>query len=490
MKITELIEKKPWTAWILFIGTIVIVFLVGWLGASIMERRNEAMMQYQIVKPIADWEPRNEVWGENYPREYETYKSTKDTTYLSKYGGNKKRDLLEEDPLNVVLWAGYAFSRDYNQARGHYYAINDIRNTLRTAVPQPATCWSCKSPDVPRLMNIMGPAKFYKGSWDSLGHEIVNNIGCQDCHDPKTMNLRITRPALAEAWQRQGKDINNATRQEMRSLVCAQCHVEYYFKGKVEKYLTFPWDKGFSADAMEAYYDSVGHVDFVHKLSKAPILKAQHPDYELYRTGIHAERGVACADCHMPYKNEGGVKFTNHKIASPLENISGSCQICHRESEQTLTKNVSDRQDKITELKQLAEKSIVAAHIEAAAAYKAGADSAELVPALKLIRHAQWRWDWVSAANAVGFHSPLEGARVLGTSIQKAEEARRFITQVLIKHNASPVVAFPDLSTKAKAQAYIGLDMKKLSDEKTEWRKKILPVWNAKAKERQGDVKY
>ncbi len=490
MKITELIEKKPWTAWLLFSGTIVIVFLVGWLGASIMERRSEALMQYQIAKPIADWEPRNEVWGENYPREYETYKSTKDTTYLSKYGGNKKRDLLEEDPLNIVLWAGYAFSREYNQARGHYYAISDIRNTLRTAVPQPATCWSCKSPDVPRLMNIMGPANFYKGSWDSLGHEIVNNIGCQDCHDPKTMNLRITRPALAEAWLRQGKDINDATRQEMRSLVCAQCHVEYYFKGKVEKYLTFPWDKGFSADAMEAYYDSVGHVDFVHKLSKAPILKAQHPDYELYRTGIHAERGVSCADCHMPYKNEGGVKFTNHKIASPLENISGSCQVCHRESEQTLTKNVSDRQDKIMELKLLAEKALVAAHIEAAAAYNAGADSSELVPALKHIRSAQWRWDWVSAANAVGFHSPLEGARVLGTSIQKAEEARRFITQVLIKHNASPIVPFPDLSTKAKAQAYIGLDMKKLNEEKTEWRKKVLPTWDAKAKERQGDVKY
>jgi len=488
MKITEIIEKKPWVAWALFCGTIVAVFLVGWLGASIMERRSEAAMQYQYVKPIAEWEPRNEVWGENFPREYETYKSTEDTTYRSKYGGNLKRDLLEEDPLNVVLWAGYAFSRDYNQARGHYYAINDIRNTLRTGVPQPATCWSCKSPDVPRLINKMGAANFYKGSWDSLGHEVVNNIGCQDCHDPKSMNLRITRPALAEAWQRQGKDINKATRQEMRSLVCAQCHVEYYFKGKTEKYLTFPWDKGFSADQMEAYYDSVGHIDFVHKLSKAPILKAQHPDYELYRTGIHAERGVSCADCHMPYKNEGGVKFTNHKIASPLENIAGSCQVCHRESEQTLTKNVNDRQDKINELKLLAEKAIVSAHIEAAAAYKAGADSTELVPALKLIRHAQWRWDWVAAANAVGFHSPLEGARVLGTSIQKAEEARRFIVQVLIKHKASPVVPFPDLSTKAKAQAFIGLDLKKLEADKAEWRKKTLPVWDAKAKERQGGV--
>lgn len=490
MKITELIGKHPWLAWVLFGGTAVIVFLVGWLGASIMERRNEAYIQYQMVKPIADWEPRNEVWGENFPREFETYRSTTDTSFLSKYGGSKKHDLLDEDPLNVVLWAGYAFAREYNQARGHYYAINDIRNTLRTAVPQPATCWSCKSTDVPRLMNKMGPANFYKDSWDSLGHEVVNNIGCQDCHDPKTMNLRITRPALAEAWARQGKDINTATRQEMRSLVCAQCHVEYYFKGKKEKYLTFPWDKGFSAGAMEEYYEEVGHIDFVHLLSKTPILKAQHPDYELYRTGIHAERGVSCADCHMPYKNEGGVKFTNHKIASPLENIAGSCQVCHRESEETLIKNVNDRQDKVMEVKLLAEQALVAAHIEAAAAYKAGADSSELVPALKLIRSAQWRWDWVSAANAVGFHSPLEAARVLSTSIQRAEEARRFITQVLIRHNVSPIVPMPDLSTKAKAQAYIGLNMPKLQAEKTDWKKKVLPVWDAKATERQGTGNY
>jgi nitrite reductase (cytochrome c-552) len=486
MKISELINQKPSFAWFLFGATVIIVFLIGWLAASIMERRSEALMQYQVVKPIADWEPRNEVWGENYPRQYETYASTVDTSFTSKFGGNSVRDLLAEDPLNVVLWAGYAFSRDYNQARGHYYAIKDIRSTLRTAVKQPATCWSCKSPDVPRMMNLMGPARFYRSPWDSLGHEIVNNIGCQDCHDPKTLNLRVTRQALAEAWARQGKDINKATRQEMRSLVCAQCHVEYYFKGKVESYLTFPWDKGFSADAMEAYYDSVKHVDFVHKLSKAPMLKSQHPDYELYRTGIHAERGVSCSDCHMPYKSEGGVKFTNHKISSPLENIAGSCLVCHRESEQTLMKNVTDRQDKITELKHLAERALVSAHVEAAAAYKAGADSAELAPALKLIRHAQWRWDWVSAANGVGFHSPLEAARVLGTSIQKAEEARRFIVQVLIKHKAPTTVPFPDLSTKAKAQAFIGLDMPKLNAEKAEFIKTRVPEWDKKAAEREG----
>lgn len=310
-------KRKPWVNWLLFIATVIVVFLLGLLANSVIERRSESKLYFQMVKEIPDWEPRNEVWGENFPREYETYASTLDTSFSSPHGGSAKVDYLEKYPELVVMWAGYAFSRDYNQGRGHYYAIQDIRQTLRTDVPQPATCWTCKSPDVPRMMQEIGVEKFYAGTWAEFGHEIVNNIGCQDCHDPKTMNLRITRPALAEAFQRRGKDINQATHQEMRSLVCAQCHVEYYFKGD-GKYLTFPWDKGFSADEMEAYYDEVQHVDWVHKLSKTPMLKAQHPDYELYMTGIHADRGVSCADCHMPYKRDGGMKFTNHKIQSRL----------------------------------------------------------------------------------------------------------------------------------------------------------------------------
>ncbi len=480
-KIIDIIQEKPWVGWALFFGTIVIVFFVGLFGASIMERRTEAMVAYKMVKPIKEWEPRNEVWGENFPKEYETYASTADTTFASKHGGSATVDYLEKYPELVVMWAGYAFSRDYNQGRGHYHAIEDIRNTLRTAVPQPATCWSCKSTDVPRLINKMGAANFYKSKWSDLGHEVVNNIGCQDCHDPKTMNLRITRPALVEAFQRQGRDITKATHQEMRSLVCAQCHVEYYFKGKEEKYLTFPWDKGFSAEDMEKYYDEVEHVDFVHALSKTPILKAQHPDYEMYMTGIHAQRGVSCADCHMPYRSEGGVKFTDHKIQSPLNNIANSCQVCHRESEQTLAQNVYDRQDRIEELRRLAEKSLAVAHLEAKYAWDKGATEPEMKPVLALLRKSQWRWDWVAAANALGFHSPVEAARTLGNSIQMAEEARVILARVLAKHGVTDAPPVADFSTKAKAQALIGLDMAKLRADKATFKKDVLPQWDAKA---------
>ena len=483
-KIKDIVAEKPWIGWLLYLITIVIVFLIGLLGSSIVERRSEANLILQNVKPIADWEPRNEVWGENYPREYESYISTLDTTFASKHGGAKKIDMLERYPDMVVLWAGYAFSRSYNQGRGHYYAIKDIRNTFRVDVPQPSTCYACKSTDVPRVMNKFGIAEFYKKPFKEMGGEIANAIGCQDCHDSKTMNLRITRPALVEAFDRQGKDITKSTHQEMRSLVCAQCHVEYYFKGKEDKYLTFPWDKGFTVENIEQYYDSVKHVDFVHSLSKVPILKAQHPDYEIFKMGIHSERGLACADCHMPYKSTGGVKFTDHHIQSPLNNISNSCQVCHRETETTLLNNVYDRQDKVLELSQISTRSLVKAHIEAKTAWENGANEEQMKPVLELIRQAQWRWDFVSASHGGSFHAPLECARILGNSIERSEKARVLLSEILTKQNVKLPVQYPDLSTKEKAQEYIGLDIKKMAEDKKVFLETVVPLWDKQAEER------
>jgi nitrite reductase (cytochrome c-552) len=472
---------------------VVVVFLIGLLASSILERKTEAVYTLQMVKPINEWEPRNEVWGENFPREYESYLKTLETDYASKHGGSKMIDYLEKYPELVVLWAGYGFSKDYNQGRGHAYAIEDIRKTLRTGgneiSPMPATCWTCKSTDVPRLMNEMGIENLYKGKWIDLGHQVVNPIGCQDCHDPKTMNLRITRPALVEAFKRQGKDVSQFSRQEMRSLVCAQCHVEYYFKGKEEKYLTFPWDNGFSADAMEEYFDNIEFSDWTHALSKAPMLKAQHPDYELFKTGIHAIRGVSCSDCHMPYKSEGGVKFTDHHIQSPLNNVANTCQVCHREETDRLMQDVYDRQDRIEELRRIAEKTIAAAHIEAKVAWDNGATKEQMKNILTLIRHAQWRWDWVAAANGLGFHSPVEALRVLGTSIQKGEQARRELAALFLKMGWKYPVKLPDISTKEKVQDFIGLDMKMLREDKQEFLKTTAVHWDEKAKERQGTLK-
>ncbi len=496
--INQRIKEKPMLGWLLFLVTVIVVVLLAVFATSIFERKNEAFYTMQMVKPIADDEARNEVWGENFPREYETYRKTLETNFASKHGGSVMTDYLEKYPELVVMWAGYGFSKDYSQGRGHGYAIEDIRNTLRTGgnvdSPMPATCWTCKSPDVPRVMEKVGIAEFYKGTWKEKGHDIVNPIGCGDCHDNKTMALKISRPALVEAFERQGKKMEDFSRQEMRSLVCAQCHVEYYFdKKKVEgaQYLTFPWDKGFSAEDMEKYYDEIEFSDWTHKLSKAPMLKAQHPDYELFMTGVHAKRGVSCTDCHMPYKSEGGVKFTDHHIQSPLANVANSCQVCHREETATLLTDVYERQDKIEELRRIAEKGLAASHLEAKIAWDNNATEAEMKPILTLIRHAQWRWDWVAAANGLGFHSPVEAMRVLGTSLDKIGEARKELALVLVKKGLKYPVNLPDISTKDKAQAVIGLDMEKLKADKADLLKTTAVEWDKKAKERQGSlIKY
>lgn len=486
--IQTLIKDKPIVGWILFFVTVVVVFLLGLLASSIVERRNEAIYAYTPKVELDEWQADNEAWGVYFPREYQSYMKTSETSFRSKYNGSAMIDMLEVDPRLVILWAGYGFSKDYSQGRGHYYAVDDVRNTLRTGAPMgekkspmPNTCWSCKSPDVPRLMAENGVANFYKGTWEQKGTEINYPIGCADCHDEKTMNLQISRPALIEAFQHTGKDITKASYQEMRSLVCAQCHVEYYFnkKNPVEgvPYLTFPWDKGMSADAMEEYYDAINFSDWTHQLSKAPMLKAQHPGYEVYLTGVHAERGVSCADCHMPYMSEGGQKFTDHHIQSPLNNVANSCQVCHREETSQLIADVYERQDRIIENRNKLEELLVRAHVEAKTAWDLGASEDAMQEALKNIRHAQWRWDYAAASHGASFHSPVEISRVIASGIVIVQEARLELSRILTSLGYNEEVPYPDIETKAKAQLYIGLPMDELNREKKVFKETVIPEW-------------
>jgi nitrite reductase (cytochrome c-552) len=493
--IQESVGKKPLLGWLIFLITLVVVFLLGLLASSIMERRAESVYAYTPQVKHGQWEPRNEVWGENFPREFQSYYQTADTSFRSKYNGSAMIDMLEVDPRLVVLWAGYDFAKDYNQGRGHYYAIDDLRNTLRTGGPtsdkdgpMPSTCWTCKSTDVPRLMNEIGVAEYYKGKWSSKGHEVVNPIGCADCHDAETMNLRITRPYLIEAFEKMGKDINKATHQEMRSLVCAQCHVEYYFnKNRVEgsAFVQLPWDKGMGVEQMEEYYDEMDFKDWTHALSKAPMLKAQHPGYEVYMKGIHADRGVSCADCHMPYKSEGGQKFTDHHIQSPLNNVANSCQVCHREETDKLIENVYTRQDQIIHNRDKLEELLVRAHVEAKKAWDLGANEEEMKPVLMAIRHAQWRWDYAAASHGGSFHAPTETSRIITTGVERVQEARIALVRIFNKYGFTGEVPYPDITTKAKAQEFIGLPMDKLIEEKETFKKNLLPEWDKKAKERE-----
>jgi nitrite reductase (cytochrome c-552) len=489
--------RKPWVNWVLFFSTVVIVFLLGLLASSIINRKAEREYVYKPKVRVNDWEPRNAVWGENFPREYQSYLKTKDTSFRSEFNGSAMIDELERDPRMVVLWAGYAFSKEYSQSRGHYYAITDIRNSLRTGAPkgpddgpQPNTCWTCKGPDVPRLMMDKGVTNFYKGKWASLGDQVVNYIGCADCHDPVTMDLRISRPALVEAFKAMGKDITKSTHQEMRSLVCAQCHVEYFFDkhrkdAEGVAYLTFPWKYGTTADSALKYYNEIKFSDYTQQLSKTPTLKAQHPDYELFMTGIHADRGVACADCHMPYVKEGGQKFTSHRIVSPLANIAGTCQTCHRESEESLRENVYERQEKVKEIRDKLEIELVRAHLEAKAAWEAGATDKEMEAPLDKIRSGQWYWDYATASHGASFHSPVEVSRIIGNGMHETQDARVMLARILAKFGNNKEIPYPDIATKDKAQKFIGLDMIQLRKEKQDFLKNIIPGWDKAAKERE-----
>jgi len=487
-KLAEAIKRRPAIGWGIFAVVMVAVFLLGLLAASVTERRAEIATLFNNKKiEITGINPHNEQWGVNYPREYNTWKMTQNMDFKSKHLGNMPEDVLETRPEMVVLWAGYAFSRDYSAPRGHMHAIEDMTNTLRTGTPengegdlQPGTCWTCKSPDVPRLMHEKGIEEYYKAKWSEWGAEVVNPIGCADCHDPQTMNLTITRPALIEAFQRQGKDITQATPQEMRSLVCAQCHVEYYFT-KDGKYLTFPWDGGMTVESMEEYYDNAEFSDWTHALSKAPMLKAQHPDYEIFLLGPHSQRGLSCADCHMPYMSEGGIKYSNHQIMSPLANVSNTCQTCHRDTEENLKNYVYQYQDKALEIRDRIEKELSKAHVMAKTAWEKGANDSEMAASLKLLRQAQWRWDFAVASHGASFHAPVETQRILAHSLDKSLLAQLELQKVLFSHGVTDV-QMPDISTKDKAQAFIGLDMKTLKDKKEEWKKTVVPQWIEKAR--------
>ena len=465
-------NRKPsrWISWLILIVCMVGVFGLSLLFASIMQRRGEATVQQPLVK-IAPMEVDSAKWAINFPREHSQYKMMADDTTRTLFGGSQPRDYLAETPANVILFSGYGFATEYRQARGHTFAVEDVTTTQRTTAKSVATCWSCKSPDVPRLMARLGESKvadpsaaslqqlvlagagdFYKEKFSHWTGEITHPIGCLDCHEPNTMALRISRPALIEAFQRQGKDINDVSHQEMRTLVCAQCHVEYYFKGE-GNYLTFPWDGGTKVENIAAYYDKYDFADWTHAISKTRMVKMQHPDYEIYATGIHAYRNVACADCHMPYMTEGGAKFSDHHLQSPLLNIANSCAVCHRWSEEDIRSRVETIQMKVRAMRDRAEAALTKAHFDIAAAIQAGANDAELEAVRNGVRGAQLRWDYVAANNGMGFHSPQECTRILGEAIDLAGQSRIESARILAAHGHNQPVKYPDYSTKEKAQA-------------------------------------
>ena len=478
-------RRKRWTGprrrWVPV--AVLVVVAIGsaaltWLLTTIVEHKQEAKWPFAQVVQLTDTTYDPAVWGENFPIQYEQYKKTIEDTD----GDFVKVTPTAEDPreyhtLSRIdmetrakrMWRGYAFAVDYTEPRGHEWALDDQRYTGRTAprFKQPGTCLNCHA-SMPEIYDELGNGDRKAGfdamnamSYDEAFEHASSSIACIDCHDPKTMELTITRPAFMEGIK-QAKaaegitdyDVNrDATNEEMRTYVCAQCHVEYYFAGE-GKTLTFPWKKGLTVyDAMD-YYDEVGWTDFTHEESGASILKAQHPDFETWSQGIHAANGVTCADCHMSYNREGASKVSNHQIMSPMaseDTINSSCLTCHHSSASEMRERVEGIQTRWQSSLNVSFTALDALITDiTTAAGNGSATEEQLATARDYQRKAQFIVDYSFSENGRGFHAPAYSISILNQATDWARSGQLALRGVEVDNGVAPAVPEQHLPTGKK----------------------------------------
>ncbi len=452
---------------VLIIGTAIVTVLITALLMNIFERKSETTNTNAGLVEMGEDDTDPEKWKVNWPRQYESYLLTALPT-RTRFGGHGGSEALpeqkiERDPWLKRMFLGYAFSIDYRDRRGHAYMLSDQEETERQTKPQSGSCLHCHASVMP-LYRELGDGDATAGFEEShkLSYQEMNSmlheqghafpVTCNDCHSPESMELRVTRPGFiqgiqmlaeseaplpqmpsVERWRSSERerpyDPNElATRTEMRSFVCAQCHVEYYCGSAMP--LEFPWSKGLRVEETEAHWnetelpDGERFYDYTHTESGAEILKAQHPEFELWSQGIHARSGVSCADCHMPYQRDGAMKVSDHWVRSPLLNVNRACQSCHRIDEEEILARVDAIQERNFNLLQRGGEALMDQLDAIQAAKASGATDADLVEALELQRKAQWRLDFIAAENSMGFHAPQEAARILGEAADYARQGQ------------------------------------------------------------------
>lgn len=492
-------EKKRGFGWLALLTFLVAAacFGVVTLLVNIFERKQEARTPFVKVVETTEISSDPEPWGLNFPLQYESYLKSADSE-RTQYGGSNALppSKLDQDPWLKRLFAGYAFSIDYREARGHAYMLSDQEITKRvTDVQQAGACLHCHASVIPTYRRVglekqgktvtpellaesfnqeavmLGFEELSQKKYQEVHAELMKTpdgvvkptegdphlgdahpVSCLDCHDPDTMQIRVTRPGFIlgiaklansedpvphlpsiQAWRdsksEEPYDPNKlASRQEMRSYVCGQCHVEYYCANKMT--LTFPWSNGLKAEDLEKEWDETkfpegeAFYDYVHKETGTKVYKAQHPEFELWSQGIHARAGVSCSDCHMPYEKQGATKISSHWVRSPMLNINRACQTCHKVPEEELKARVDTIQGRTRALMDRAAAAMIDMLDAILAAQKAGATEDQLKPIRDLQRKAMWRLDYISSENSKGFHADQEAARILGESIDYSRQAQ------------------------------------------------------------------
>ena len=413
------------------------------------------------VKTVAipDGEIDPAVWGKAYPEEYESWKKTEqpEPAGKSKYkrgfdADGITYDKLAEFPYMALLFSGWGFGVEYNEPRGHAHMVRDQVEIDSSRLKAGGVCLTCKTPYAPLLEKEMG-VDYYKLPFKDVLNKIPEKyrdlgVACIDCHDNKDMTLKISRGfSLGESLKSMGVKQADLTRQDMRSVVCAQCHVTYNINKNAEMQsvgIIFPWQNSkWGGISIEDIIKRIAHDDSLKEwkqtVSGFMLAYIRHPEFDLFSNkSVHWKAGAACADCHMPYTKVGVRKVSDHRVMSPLKNDMKACMQCHTETADWLKEQVVAIQDRTASLQIRAGNATATAAKLLETVHKARdagkpIDKALYDKAKEFYEEAFYRSLFIGAENSMGFHNPTEAMRVLGDSVAFAAKAEGYLRQILAK---------------------------------------------------------
>ena len=334
-------------------------------------------------------------WKDIYPNEYQTYLANESNSPQG------KMDYLTEYPELVTMYAGYGFAKGYDEAASHAYTLQSVSETPRVNENTLANCITCKTPQFTAMVNSEGDSAYQKPFAEVI-LQMTEPISCYNCHENDPSKVVVTQKHFVNAL---GSDAGEVS---VNSEACGQCHNEYYFDPET-KATTNPYEglEAMTAENILAYYDAMDFKDWEHTETGAPMLKAQHPEFETIYGGTQssmAKQGYSCADCHMaPATAEDGTEYKSHDLINPTESaeLMEKCSSCHADLPSQI---VAWQEETTAREHELAGK--LDTYIKALAEQRDSLDADTLAKAQQIHRHAQFYWDFVMVENSEGAHNP------------------------------------------------------------------------------------
>jgi nitrite reductase (cytochrome c-552) len=405
---------------------------------------------------IADGEIDPAKWGKVYPLNYDSWAKTENPRAAGKSRYKKGWDTdqvvydkLSHFPYMSLLFNGWGFGVEYNEPRGHHYMVIDQLEVDPSRLKAGGACLTCKTPYAPKLQQELGSAYFSEPYLDvhaKIPPEFQKlGASCSDCHNNNTMDLTISRWTLGKALDELGVDPDRMSRQEKRSLVCAQCHVTYVIPKDADMKSTgvfFPWQGSkFGNISVEniikAMRSDPSYAEWKQAVTGFKVAFIRHPEYEFFTNqSVHHQANVACADCHMPYTRVGANKISDHDVMSPIKNDMKSCQQCHSQGSEWLVNQVFAIQDRTVSMMNRAGYTCAVTAKLFEIAHKAQSEGKTIDQGLydrakDLYLEAFYRVIFMGAENSVGFHNPSEAGRICSDAVAMGSKAESLLRQAL-----------------------------------------------------------